>query len=152
MKCYNHPEREAQAACVYCGKLFCLDCVVEVDGKMYCKPDISHVVKDAKAKAEAAVVKAYTPSININNVNTNQNINQNTNATGRAYYPYKKTWVAALLCFFFGFFGVHRFYVGKVGTGLLWLFTAGLLGVGVLVDFIVIILGGFRDKANMPLV
>lgn len=120
---------------------------MEVDGKMYCKPDIGHVVKDAKA--EAAAAKAYAPSININNVNTNQNIN--TNMNGGAYYPYKKKWVAALLCFFFGVFGVHRFYVGKIGTGILWFFTAGLFGLGALVDFIVILIGGFRDKANMPL-
>lgn len=145
MKCFNHPEKEAQAACVYCGKLFCEDCVIEVDGKMYCKPDIGHVVKDTKA--ELAAAKSSAPSININNVNTNQN----TNMVGGAYYPYKKKWVAALLCFFLGFFGGHRFYVGKVGTGLIWLFTGGLFGVGALIDFIVILIGGFRDKASMPL-
>ena len=32
-------------------------------------------------------------------------------------------WVAFVLCFFFGILGIHRFYVGKVGTGLLYLFT-----------------------------
>src|SRR3954471_14339523 len=36
---------------------------------------------------------------------------------------------------FFGVFGVHRFYLGKWGTGLLYLFTAGLLGIGILYDF-----------------
>ncbi len=46
---------------------------------------------------------------------------------------------------------MHRFYVGKVGTGILWLFTAGLLGIGAIIDFILILLGGFRDKAGMPL-
>lgn len=42
-----------------------------------------------------------------------------------------------LLCFA-GFFGVHRFYVGKWGTGLLWLFTGGLLFVGQFVDLFLI--------------
>ncbi|NLH95893.1 MAG: TM2 domain-containing protein [Clostridiaceae bacterium] len=70
---------------------------------------------------------------------------------GVAGYPYKSKVVAALLCFFLGGFGVHRFYVGKVGTGILWLFTAGLLGIGAIIDFILILLGGFRDKAGMPL-
>jgi len=68
----------------------------------------------------------------------------------RLYYVNSKL-VAALLCFFFGVFGVHRFYAGKIGTGVLWLLTGGLCGVGALIDFIVILIGGFRDKANMPL-
>lgn len=54
--------------------------------------------------------------------------------------------VAALLCFFLGCFGIHRFYVGKVGTGILWFLTAGWFGIGALVDFVVILCGGFRDK------
>jgi TM2 domain-containing membrane protein YozV len=36
---------------------------------------------------------------------------------------------------FLGFFGVHRFYIGKWGTGILYLLTAGLLGFGVIYDF-----------------
>lgn len=57
-----------------------------------------------------------------------------------------KSWLAALLlCFFIGGFGVHRFYVGKIGTGILWLLTGGLLGIGSLVDFIVIACGNFKD-------
>ncbi len=51
-----------------------------------------------------------------------------------------------LLCFFFGVFGVHRFYVGKIGTGVLQLLTLGGLGIWALVDFIMIIVGSFTDK------
>ena len=51
----------------------------------------------------------------------------------------KNKWVAFLLCFFLGYLGAHRFYEGKIGTGLLWLFTGGLLGIGWLVDLIIIL-------------
>jgi TM2 domain-containing membrane protein YozV len=58
---------------------------------------------------------------------------------------------ALLLCFFLGAFGVHRFYVGKVGTGLLQLLTFGGLGIWAIVDFIVIATGSFKDKAGLPI-
>ena len=48
-------------------------------------------------------------------------------------------WLAFVLCFFFGILGAHKFYEGKVGMGLLYLFTAGLFGIGWLVDCIVLL-------------
>jgi len=63
----------------------------------------------------------------------------------------KKMVVAALLCFFLGMIGVHRFYVGKVGTGILMIFTLGGFGIWALVDLIMIITGSFKDKENRKL-
>ena len=63
----------------------------------------------------------------------------------------KSKTLSALLCFFLGSFGVHRFYTGKIGTGLLWLFTAGLGGIGTFVDFFLIIFGSFKDSNGYEL-
>jgi TM2 domain-containing membrane protein YozV len=54
--------------------------------------------------------------------------------------------VTLLLCFFLGCLGIHRFYVGKVGTGVAMLCTAGGLGVWWLIDIIFVACGSFRDK------
>tara|TARA_X000000368_G_scaffold310031_1_gene247952 strand:- start:590 stop:1384 length:795 start_codon:yes stop_codon:yes gene_type:complete len=50
-----------------------------------------------------------------------------------------------ILCFFVGFLGIHRFFVGKLGTGILMIVTFGGLGIWILVDFIMICVGSFRD-------
>jgi hypothetical protein len=50
-----------------------------------------------------------------------------------------------LLCFFFGIFGAHRFYVGKIGTALLMALTLGGLGIWYLIDLLLIAVGSFRD-------
>jgi TM2 domain-containing membrane protein YozV len=62
----------------------------------------------------------------------------------------KSRLVATLLAWFLGFLGIHRFYLGKIGTGLLMLFTLGGLGVWAFVDFIVIVVGSMRDRDGLP--
>ena len=64
----------------------------------------------------------------------------------------KSRLAAALLAWFLGVIGIHRFYVGKVGTGILMILTLGGLGIWVLIDFIVILVGSFKDKEGRLLV
>lgn len=48
----------------------------------------------------------------------------------------KNKWVSFFLCLFLGPLGIHKFYEGKVLLGLLYMFTAGLFGIGIVVDLI----------------
>ena len=55
-----------------------------------------------------------------------------------------------LLCLLLGFLGVHRFYVGKIGTGILMLITFGGFGLWAFIDLIIIACGSFKDKEGLP--
>ncbi len=68
------------------------------------------------------------------------------NAAPAAGVSSKSKITALLLCIFLGTLGVHRFYVGKVGTGIVWLLTLGIFGIGVLIDIIMLATGKFKDK------
>ncbi|AHH07495.1 Hypothetical protein BCD_1429 (plasmid) [Borrelia crocidurae DOU] len=59
----------------------------------------------------------------------------------------EKKLILLLLCLFLGCFGIHRFYSGKIGTGLLYMLTFGLFVVGIVIDLIRIINGTF-DVGN----
>ena len=147
MKCSNHPEVDAQGMCAYCGKPFCKDCLVEVKGRMYCKSDLGNVLDEAKQ------ISSGQPTINI--TNSNESTNTNTNVNGAfGLGPRKSKTVALILCIlgFFGLAGIHRMYVGKVGSGVLHFLTFGLCGIGTLIDLISILSGGFRDSYGYPLV
>ena len=74
-----------------------------------------------------------SPNVVINNSNANSSVQ--VGKGGRA----KDKWVAFLLCFFLGGIGAHKFYEGKAGMGILYLFTGGLLGIGWFIDIIVLL-------------
>jgi polyhydroxyalkanoate synthesis regulator phasin len=63
----------------------------------------------------------------------------------------KNQWVAFALCVFLGYFGVHRFYVGKNITGIFYFFSGGGFLIGWLLDIYFIAIGTFKDRANLPL-
>ena len=82
--------------------------------------------------------QAEQPSIVINNANTNTNTNTNINAAMFGVRM-KNKWVAFFLCLFLGYFGAHKFYEGKGGMGIVYLFTFGLFGIGWFIDCIALL-------------
>lgn len=64
----------------------------------------------------------------------------------------KSRLVALLLCIFLGLFGAHRFYAGHLLLGVVYLLTAGVLGIGWLVDIVLICLGKMHDKYGLAIV
>lgn len=70
---------------------------------------------------------------------------QEAESLGEGQYSRK---IALFLCIVFGLIGGHRFYVKKIGSGVLYLFTVGLFGIGWVVDIIKIASGSFRDASG----
>jgi len=63
----------------------------------------------------------------------------------------KQKIVAALLCWFLGAIGVHRFYLGHTGIGVIQLLTLGGCGIWTIIDFIMILTGGLKDADGREL-
>jgi|TARA_B100001013_G_scaffold188807_1_gene113905 TM2 domain-containing membrane protein YozV len=64
----------------------------------------------------------------------------------------QKNFVATLiLAILLGGLGVHRFYAGKIGTGIVMLLTFGGLGIWTLIDIIMIAVGNFKDSSGLPI-
>ena len=105
--------------CEFCGNKVAIDAVI-------C-PKCGKQLEKLKTEEDK-----QNPQVIINNTNNN---------TVSAPVGSKKCdkWVALLLCIFLGFLGGHKFYEGKVGMGILYIFTGGLFCIGLIVDLIVIL-------------
>ena len=107
---------------------FCKHCGQKIDKDVVVCP---HCGKQVEVLGQAS-----QPQVVINNSNMNTNTNTNTNNNGIGNGSAKNKWVAFCLCLFLGFFGAHKFYEGKAGMGILYLFTGGLFGVGWMIDIV----------------
>lgn len=111
--------QKTEKFCRHCGEKIAIDAVI-------CTA-CGRQVEELKGEADK-------PNIVINNSNNNQNI-----AGVRPMARPRNKWVAFALCLFLGVVGGHKFYEGKAGMGILYIFTLGLFGIGVLVDLITIL-------------
>ena len=102
---------------------------------------------------KAPVERVETQSIHAENVVVNNYYYQESQRpfdAGVGTSP-KSRGIALLLCVFFGYFGVHRFYAGRYLMGVLYLVTLGLFGIGWLVDILLVLLGRMRDRNGLPI-
>lgn len=106
---------------------FCKHCGAAINADAVICTSCGRQVEELKGQQAAQP----QPSVIVNNMNTNANYM----GMGKA----KSKWVAFVLCLFFGGLGVHKFYEGKIGMGILYVFTLGLFGIGALVDLIMIL-------------
>ena len=122
----------------------CQNCGANVENTQAC-PNCGTILQAGNSASQ------QIPTIIINNTNTNVNKNENTNVNAGAgvnsISPKSKA-VALILAIFLGCLGIHRFYVGKVGTGILWFLTGGLFVFGWIYDIIKIASGTFTDGAG----
>lgn len=77
---------------------------------------------------------------NLSNVTVNVNTSSSSNPTNKSLV------ITVVLWFFLGLLGFHRFYLGHIGMGILYLLTGGLCGIGWLIDGILILTGGLKPK------
>jgi len=129
------------AACPNCGvtikkqeTVFCSKCGKGIDKDAIVCPSCG--VPTAKYHQHQTQAPPQPINVNVSNVNTNANTNINQNYGPNMRGRPKNKWVSLALCFFIGYFGAHKFYEGKTGMGVLYLFTAGLFMIGVVIDFI----------------
>ena len=107
---------------------FCKHCGKQISAAAVICPHCGCQVEELKHTEQ--------PNIVINNTNTNKNTHINSPVV--ALRP-KNKWVAFLLCLFLGMLGAHKFYEGKIGMGIVYLFTGGLFGIGWLIDCIALL-------------
>lgn len=98
------------------------------------------------SKKKSEVFKIQYPNGSSTVISSIDDNSRNDNTSSTSDSSDKSQLVALLLCIFLGGLGIHRFYLGHIGMGVLYLLTAGLCGIGWLIDIILILTGGLKPK------
>lgn len=137
--------------------ILCKECNREISDKAEICPHCGCPVKESKNKKfciycgesidkECIVCPKCGKQVEKLQNNNEKNIVINNNAVANSAVPAymiagkaKNKWVSFLLCLFLGYFGAHKFYEGKILLGVLYLLTAGLFGIGIIIDLILLL-------------
>jgi hypothetical protein len=108
-------------------------------------PSVSVEPKVKKAKSDPSISSSiYTPTAK--ELRKAKRIKKKLEKASPTAGGQKNVVVAILFCLFLGYFGIHRFYLGYTGIGLIQLFTLGFFGIWVLVDLILLLFGELKPK------
>ena len=126
---------------------------VNIELLVYTPDEVAELKNRRKQEKQVTSIPQQTnPSQVI--VNITQNPDQQTSKHQRrekvVISSDKNWWVTFILCLALGPFGIHYFYVGRFGRGLLFMCTVGLFLFGWLFDLIKILSGTFLDGAGQP--
>lgn len=119
---------------------FCVKCGKEIEDNCVSCPNCGHQVANNQ--------NASMPNIIINN-SANANATATAINNGGNGVSQKSKIVTLILAIVLGWIGGHRFYVGKIGTGIIWFFTVGFFGIGWILDIIKVLSGTFKDGAGL---
>lgn len=124
--CYLHNEEPSVGTCVSCGKFICSNCNTELKGKNYCKKCVDELFDENKKKIEnlESNNKNQQPMVFMNAGGgggaSSASSSSSSNSPTRPYYTKSKT-IAGILAILLGGIGIHKFYLGKWGQGILYL-------------------------------
>jgi TM2 domain-containing membrane protein YozV len=138
--CYIHQDAEAIGTCVGCGKFICKDYTTEIKGKNYCKTCLDELFDEKNKKIEKLEDnKSAQPMVFMNaggggGGSSSSSSSSASNGGGAFAGRYTKSKVAAgLLGIFLGSLGIHKFYLGRWGWGVIyllfcWTYIPGIVG------------------------
>lgn len=142
----NREVSNQATACPNCGmplnssqnKKFCQHCGEQIDKDCVICPKCGKQVADLSTGGSDKNIIIN----NNNNASSSASASAVAMATPSMYGTrrIRDKWVAFFLCLFLGWFGAHKFYEGKTGMGVLYIFTVGLFGIGWIVDIISLLL------------
>lgn len=126
----------------------CKNCKAEVNnGSGFCPYCHSKLEYPTKAISTMKIIpKPLVIHCDIQDANNSRNIHaNNSHSRRRTGISSKSKWITLILAIFLGYIGIHRFYVGKNASGVLYIFTVGLLYIGWISDIVKIAKGQFTD-------
>lgn len=126
------------ASCPNCGavvkKKFCQHCGEAIDNDCVVCPKCGKQVGEIGGNDKNIIIN------NSSSASASAAASANVNSSSVVLAKPKNKWVALCLCIFLGYFGVHKFYEGKIGMGILYLCTCGCFGIGWIVDIVLLAL------------